>query len=158
MQTNVATNRDPDHELWVLLHQTSDVIAKAREDELREFGISEIQAGVLFVVKTAKAPVTPAEVSRWLFREPHTVSGLLNRMEKQGLIRKAKDLERKNLIRVTLTEKGEKAYQRSINLHAIHTILSTLSQKERDSLRAHLEKLRGKGLKELGVKRQLPFP
>ena len=156
MELNMATDRD--YELWVLLHQTSDIIARARDDELRGFGVSEVQAAVLFVVKNAQVPVTPAEISRWLFREPHTVSGLLNRMVKQGLIKKEKNLERKNLIRVTLTKKGEEAYQRSEEQRGIQKILSTLSQKERDNLRAHLGKLRSKGLKELGLKRQLPFP
>jgi DNA-binding MarR family transcriptional regulator len=156
MKTSVTTDRD--YELWVLLHQASDAVGRARDDELRPAGISMIQAGVLFIVKTAKAPVTPAEISRWLFREPHTVSGLLNRMQKQGLITKTKDLERKNLIRVTLTEKGEKAYKKSRQMKVVPKILSRLSQNERDNLRAYLEKLRSKAFKELGIKRQLPFP
>lgn len=39
------------------------------------------------------------------------MSGLLDRMEKQGLVRKVNDLERKNPIRVAVTEKGEEAYR-----------------------------------------------
>jgi DNA-binding MarR family transcriptional regulator len=156
MKTTVVNNQD--YELWVLLHQVSDAISKAREEELRQYGISMIQAGVLFIVKTAKAPVTPAEISRWLFREPHTVSGLLNRMEKQGLIKKTKDLDRKNLIRVTLTDKGEKAYQKSRQMKVVPKILNRLSQKEREAFRAQLEKLRTKSLNEIGMKRKLPFP
>lgn len=156
METNVAT--DQSYELWVLLHQACDAVARARDNELREVGISWIQAAVLFIVKAVKAPATPAEISRWLFREPHSVSGLLNRMQKQGLLKKVKDLKRKNLIRVTLTEKGEEAYQRSRELKAIHGIMSSLSPKKRDNLRAYLEALRNKALGELGVKRRLPFP
>ena len=156
MKTTVVN--DQDYELWVLLHQVSDAITKAREEELRQYNISMIQAGVLFIVKNAKAPVTPAEISRWLFREPHTVSGLLNRMQKQGLIKKTKDLDRKNLIRVTLTDKGEKAYQKSRQMKVVPKILNRLSQKERDAFRSQLEKLRTKSLNEIGMKRKLPFP
>jgi DNA-binding MarR family transcriptional regulator len=156
MKTTVVS--DQDYELWVLLHQVSDAITKAREEELRQYNISMIQAGVLFIVKNAKAPVTPAEISRWLFREPHTVSGLLNRMQKQGLIKKTKDLDRKNLIRVTLTDKGEKAYQKSRQMKVVPKILNRLSQKERDAFRSQLEKLRTKSLNEIGMKRKLPFP
>ena len=105
METNVAT--DQDYELWVLLHQACSPMARARDDELGPVGISRMQAAVLFIVRAITAPATPAEVSRWLFREPHTVSGLLNRMEKHGLVRKIKDLGRKNMIRIVITEKGE---------------------------------------------------
>ena len=156
METNMAADRD--YKLWVLLHQACDAMIRARENELRPIGISRMQAAVLFIVKAVTAPATPAEISHWLFREPHTVSGLLDRMEKQGLIRRVKDLERKNLIRVVITEKGEEAYQRSREMKVIHKILSHLSQKEYDNLWAYLETLRNKALGEIGVGYQLPFP
>jgi DNA-binding MarR family transcriptional regulator len=157
MKTALASH--PDYELWVLMHQTCDAIIRARENELRQkIGISRMQRAVLFIVKTTKVPATPAEISRWLFREPHSVSGLLNRMEKQGLVRKVKDLDRKNLIRIAITEKGEEAYQQSEDLKAIPNILSCLTRKKKENLKAYLEALRTKALAEIGVRRPLPFP
>ena len=156
METNASTDRDC--ELWMLLQQACDSTRRARGNELREFGISMMQAAVLFIVKSIEGPATPAEISRWLFREPHTVSGLLERMEKQGLVRRVKDLERKNMIRVEITEKGEEAYQGSRELKVIRTILSSLSPEERDTIRPYLEALRNTALRELGVKHRLPFP
>lgn len=38
MKTDVAA--DPDYALWVLLRQATDPMARARENELREFGIT----------------------------------------------------------------------------------------------------------------------
>jgi DNA-binding MarR family transcriptional regulator len=156
MKTVVASRED--YELWVLLDQTCAAMMRAKENELRPAGISGMQAAVLFIVKTVKGPATPAEISRWLFREPHSVSGLLNRMEKDGLVRKVKDLDRKNLIRVALTEKGEEAYQRSREMKVISEILSCLTRKKKENLRASLEALRNKAVAEIGVRRQLPFP
>ena len=156
METNVAT--DGDFKLWVLLSQTCHAIVTASENELRQIGISSGQAAVLSIVKTVTVPATPAEISRWLFRQPHTVSGLLNRMEKQGLVRKVNDLERKNMIRIVITEKGEQAYQRSRGVKVIRKILPCLSPEERDNLRTYLETLRNKALGEIGIKYQLPFP
>ena len=156
METNIAI--DPNYELWVLLQQACSAMSRARENELREFGISRMQAAVLFRVKITNGPVTPAEISRWLFREPHTVSGLLDRMEKQGLIRKVRDMKRKNQIRVVITDKGEGLWQRSSEMKVVHSIMSSLSPKQRDALRPYLETLRSKALKELGVKQPLPFP
>jgi len=156
MKTNIPA--DPEYELWVLLHQACDAMIRARENELRKFGISRMQAAVLFIIKAIDGQATPAEISRWLFREPHTVFGLLKRMEKQGLVRRVKDLERKNMIRVTITEKGEEACRQSRDMKVIRTILSGLSPEQRDNLKPYLETLRKRALGKLGVSHQLPFP
>ena len=146
-------------ELWALLSQAANALSRAADNELRPVGITMMQAAVLFFVKNAKAPATPAEISRWLFREPHTVSQLLMRMETQGLVKRTKDLEYKNMIRITLTEKGEEAYKQQTEMRAIGKILSSLSQEECDKLGAHLKKLRDEAIRELDARpRQLPFP
>ena len=73
-------------------------------------------------------------LSRLLLREAHTMSGLIKRMEKQSLVEKSKDLEKKNLVRVTLTEKGEQAFQRQSDAGVTPRITSCLSKKELDNL------------------------
>jgi DNA-binding MarR family transcriptional regulator len=149
---------DRDYEAWVLLHQAHDAMQKARNRQLKTVGLSSSQAAVLFIVKNVEGPATPAEISRWLFREPHSVSGIIRRMEQQGLVRKENNLPRKNLVRVVITEKGEEAYQRSREITVIHNILSDLSPKQHDDLRAYLRVLRDKALGEVGTNHQLPFP
>jgi DNA-binding MarR family transcriptional regulator len=146
-------------ELWALLSQASNAMSRVADSELSQVGISMMQAAVLVFVKNAKEPVIPAHISRWLFREPHTVSQLLMRMEKQGLVKRTKDLDRKNQVRITLTEKGEKAFQKQSEMRGIGKILSTLSPEECNKLGASLRKLRDEAIKELDARpRQLPFP
>lgn len=153
------TDADQDFELWSLLHQARDAIAKAREDELKELDISMIKAAVLFFAKNMEGPPTPAKISRALFREPHTISGLLDRMEAQGLVQRVHDLQRKNLVRVEVTEKGNEFYHRTRERRRIISkIMGVLTDQERKELRASLIKLRNKALRELGVKYRLPFP
>jgi len=157
MGTNVTTYGK--RELWALLSQASNALGRVADSELSQVGISMMQAAVLVFVKNSKEPVIPAHISRWLFREPHTVSQLLMRMEKQGLVKRTKNLDRKNQLRITLTEKGEKAYQKQIEMRSIGKILSTLSTEECDKLGARLKKLRDEAVKELDSKpRELPFP
>jgi DNA-binding MarR family transcriptional regulator len=118
-----------------------------------------IQGAVLYFVKNAKEPVIPAHISRWLFREPHTVSQLLMRMERQGLIKRTKDLDHKNQLRITLTEKGEKAYQKQIEMRVISEILSSISPEECDKLGANLKIMRDEAIRVLDSRtRELPFP
>jgi len=147
---------DEDYNLWVLLHQTTDVVLRARQKELDQFGISVIEVGVLVVTQAIGEKATPSEISRWIFREPHTVSALLNRMEKRGLVRKTQDLDRKNLVRVSITEKGQQAYDKSTRRKSIHKIMSSLSEQERQQLRSCLQKLQNKAFKELIVEYKPP--
>ncbi|MCJ7808157.1 MAG: MarR family transcriptional regulator [Dehalococcoidia bacterium] len=157
MGTNVTTYGK--RELWALLSQASNALGRVADSELSQVGISMMQAAVLVFVKNSKEPVIPAHISRWLFREPHTVSQLLMRMEKQGLVKRTKDLDRKNQVRITLTEKGEKAYQKQSEMRGIGKILSILSPEECNKLGASLKKLRDEAIKELDTRpRQLPFP
>jgi len=147
---------DEDYNLWVLLHQTTDAVLRARQKELDQFGISVIEVGVLVVTQAIGEKATPSEISRRIFREPHTVSALLNRMEKRGLVKKTHDLDRKNLVRVSITDKGQQAYHKSTMRKSIRKIMSSLSEEERQQLRSCLEKLRNKAFKELIVEYKPP--
>lgn len=74
------------YEIWALLEQVDAGMARARENETRPYGISMMQVRVLSLLQAVNEPITPTAIARLLFREPHTVSQLLGRMEKQGLI------------------------------------------------------------------------
>ena len=99
-------------EVWGLLHKVQHLLHRAREMELENDGLSTVAAGVLSFVDASKKPVTPSMLSRYLHRQPHTISGLVSRMENQGLVKKVKDLERKNQVHVTLTKKGKRLAQK----------------------------------------------
>jgi len=149
--------------LWLRLVRTKDVIHRAREEELRAGGIeSSTQAAILFLVRELGDRATPAEISRHLFRRSHGISTIISRMESKGLVKKIKDLDRKNLVRVEVTENGWKAYDYAAKLTSIHRIMSTLSQKECHELNGLLDKLcdraseKGRIDREL-LKRTLPL-
>ena len=153
---DIATN--PDYILWTWLRQTSDAIHKARDKELKKYGATSILFGVLFIIQAIGDRATPAEISRWLFREPHSVSGLLSRMEKGGLVRRVKDLEKKNMVRVIVTEKGRQACHEAQMHDRLHEIMSSLSEEQRQQLRSSLQTLRDTALQELRVERKPLFP
>lgn len=136
---------------WVMLHQARDAIFKVREKELKKYGISATKASVLFNIQAIGYKATPSEIARHLLRESHSVSSILDRMEKQGLVKKVKDLDRKNMVRVYLTDKGQKVYDKAAKRESICEIISCLSDEERRQLISSLKKLRNKALKQLGL-------
>jgi len=149
---------DQDYDLWVLLNQVQSLMMNARDTELMEHGTTAMQAAVLFIINSIGEEAIPAEISRWLLRKPATVSGLLDRMEKAGLIERVKDLPRKNLVRIRLTEKGRQAYKQSLKREAIHKTMSCLSEEERKQLASILVKLRKRVTEVLRHREEIPFP
>ncbi len=153
---NLAST-DQDYALWLLLLKVRRCISKTRDKELSPYDITPEQAGVLFIVQALNNKTTPAEISRLTFREPHTVSVLISRMEKKGLVKKVRDMDKKNMIRVAITEKGEQAYDQSSQRATIHNKMSALSEAERQQLMSLLQRLRDQALKELEEYSKPPF-
>lgn len=137
--------------LWMMLHQARDAIFKLREREVKKFGISIPKAEILFTIEAIGYPATPTEISRHLLREFHSISSILSRMEKQGLVKKVNDLNRKNLVRVSMTDKGRQVYHEAARRETILKILSCLSETEGQQLESSLKKLRDEALKNLGI-------
>jgi len=128
--------------LWGRLFLTTTLVERAREVELSRVKISLIQAMVLYALKLSKEPLTPSRLARMLCREPHSMSALIDRMEKQGLVKKKHDLFPKNLVRVVVTAKGEEAFQRQRSVNAVINITSSLTKEERETLGSCADKLR----------------
>ena len=156
-RTKFYSTEDQDQDLWLLLTHARYAVFRAREKELIRYGVSPEQMGLLFVVQALGNKATPAAISRHILRQPHTVSALVDRMARRGLVKKLKDLDRKNLVRVVMTEKGQKAYEFSTKRGPIHRIMNTLTAEERAELKSYLTKLLIKARKEIGLDRdELP--
>jgi DNA-binding MarR family transcriptional regulator len=149
---------DEDHDLWMLLTHARYAIYRAREKELQRYGVSPEQVGVLFIVQALGNQATPSQISRYILRQPHTVSALIERMADKGLVKKVHDLDKKNLVRVSLTEKGQKIYDSSTKRGPIHKIMGILSSEERSQFRNILDKLHLRARKEIGLDQEQDYP
>jgi len=148
---------DDKYKLAWLIFRVRTLLYRTRDKELTPYDVKPRQAAVLMVAAAIGDKATPAEISRWLLREPHTVSGILDRMEKKGLVNRVKDLERKNMIRVTLTEKGQKAYRAVRKKGVYHKIIGVLTEEEQGQLASLLTKIQEKAIKVSEFKIR-PFP
>ena len=149
---------DEDYGLIVLLGLTRRMVEKLRQEELSRYGLRHRQASVLFYTQLLGGEVTYRDLARWMFRDYHTISAIVNRMEKDGLVRKIKHRDEKKNIRIVLTTKGQEAYQQAMKRESIHQMMSYLSKEERQQLRSSLEKLQNAVLKALGMNYKPPFP
>ena len=150
---------DKEYELWHLLAQANGGMLRARENELSQFDIPAIQAGVMFVIAASDDPVSIKDISGWLVREHHTISSLVSRMESKGLVKKIKNKPRNGVVGVTLTKKGKTLFhQQNEERKAIARIISVLSSEEQGTLKKLLVKLRDGAHSELTAYRKPPFP
>ncbi len=133
---------DRDYDLWLLLARTHYRVKQARTSELRRLGLTPEQAGILYYVNASGNNAMPTEISRWMMREPQTITSVIDRMEKKGLIKKSRDDERKNVVRISLTDKGRRVLEHSNQRESFHKIMSVLSDEKRESLREILNDLR----------------
>jgi DNA-binding MarR family transcriptional regulator len=151
MNSDQYPTTDDEIKLWVIFYRAAYVIKRNRERELAKHGITWIQSSVLETIKKSEEPMTPTDIARKLFRQSHTISELIKRMEKQQLVQRLRDLKKKNVIRVLLTGKGEELLAKAHQNQVVHEILSVLEEKERNQLLQMMTSLLDKATETLNM-------
>jgi MarR family 2-MHQ and catechol resistance regulon transcriptional repressor len=127
-------------DIWVTMFHTKDAINKLRQKELEPYGISPEQSGILALLGSRQESPTPADISRWMFRERSSVTIILNRMVAKGLVKKTTDPVKKNRVRISLTKKGKEVLEQVKRQGAcIDRIMSNLTDEQRAQLHTCLK-------------------
>ncbi len=148
----IAKLNDPIINLVALLDQTNDIIYRAEDLEIEKHKISLAQLKVMYIILKGKDKkgVTLGDLSKLMLREPNSISTLMNRMEKAGLVKKHRDTE-ENKIFVSITSKGRDITLNKVTEESMKAIVSTLTERQQHQLRVYLQKLREKGRQVLGL-------
>lgn len=150
--------------LWTLLHHSADALAAVRAKEIAKFNITALEHRVLLQIpimeNTPGVKVTASELSRWIFRNRSSLSALLARMEKRGLVRIVPQPGDKKSRIIKITEKGKELSEKGFNegMTFVNRTISSLSEEERQQLWVIVRKLRNKAYRELKLTRNPPFP
>lgn len=150
--------KDKNYLLWRLLLQTHNAMVKARGRELAQYNLTRRQAAILQIVQATGGDVSAYRIARWIILEPHSLVKVLNRMEKNGLVKRSIKKGVRKESKIALTEKGIEAYEEVCLLSSIDTILSVLSERQFDELWIILKLLRDEAMREVRIKAPLPFP
>jgi len=142
---------DKEYDIWILLSRVYHLIAMLRKLELSKFDILPVQSYILFVIKALGDDTTPSRVSEYVYQQRSSISDILNRMVKQGLIKKTSTSGSKKRVIVTLTEKGEKALALSKQRKYLHRVMSAIPDEKKQLLESGLELLRDSAVNELSI-------
>jgi len=127
------------YSIWGKITEVYDLICKARSVELRKLGLSAEQSKILRVLMVENGTSTINEISEITLKRHNTISLIIKRMEKAGLVKREKR-NSSNRYQITITEIGIKLFE-TMSLTSIDMIFSTLSSDERKTLITLLDKL-----------------
>lgn len=142
-----ATPRDS---RWYVRHyigQARDLMIKARQKELNPYHITPQQASILIFLYHLGHKATLSELSKDTGRGINTLSPQMTGMEKDGLVKKGREVPKSTLLSFELTEKGREIAQSTMRIRSVETIMAVLSEEERQQMISMLQKIIGKAEK-----------
>ena len=99
----------------------------------REFGLTESQVGVLEAIFHL-GPLHQGELCRKILRSGSNVTTVVDNLERDGLVRRARDASDRRIQIVHLTEKGRELVGRALPVH-VGRIARTMSALDPDEQR-----------------------
>jgi len=127
--------------LWLLLHRVRDMISLCEDSVFKEYGITMEQFGLLATAKGSGGSLRPTDLASLLERSPNSMSMLVDRMVKAGLVKRTRDKKDRRVVNVFLTSKGENTLEPAapVGWELIQKILSPISDKDKKDLASQLE-------------------
>jgi DNA-binding MarR family transcriptional regulator len=142
----------PAVQAWRQLYLTYSAIFKAIERSISSTGVTLPQALALNTIRTGEGPMTPSRLAHYLTQETQSVTGLIDRMEKQGWVRRVRDLPDRRAIRLELTEEGAAKLTETTapGFEITDRMFSRLKEDELEQLTAMLGRVYMSAMEHLG--------
>ncbi len=132
------------HRLWVLSVELHEVFAKVVDGICASVGLGRPQFEILFVLKYSVKPVRIADLASYTHQNPNSVSMLVDRMAKQGLVKRVRSTRDRRVVTVKLTDHGNHVVTQAMPTawQMIKAQLSVFSDSEISLFSVVLEELR----------------
>jgi DNA-binding MarR family transcriptional regulator len=102
---------------YTALRQAWLAVNRLAEARLGKIGLTPETLAVLWAARDYPGRLIPAEIARMTHRENQTIAGLLNRMEKAGLIQRISKRKGKPFTEVKITEQGRRLCDEGVPIH-----------------------------------------
>ena len=129
--------------VWLLLPRVGYALDLCHDVIFAKYGITNEQWRVHACIKS-RGPLRPVDIASLLERAPNSVSMIVDRMVKAGLVRRTRDRKDRRTVLVSLTTKGDEAVRPAVAAawEFINKLLSLLSHDEQRALAGALEALK----------------
>jgi DNA-binding MarR family transcriptional regulator len=107
-----------------------------------------------YMTEVSGGPITITDLAPVLYHNVNTVSSMIDRMEKKGLVEKVRDLADRRAIRLKITPEGGEVFSNASrpSRELIKRLFSVFSDEELVTLISLMEKLKTKIREELDIK------
>jgi DNA-binding MarR family transcriptional regulator len=149
--------KDKGMQTWMLIRQTHILCDQLAEQTLLDTGLTQETTFVLSILDKAdkaKEIMIPADLARYTSRANQTLAGLINRMEKNGLVQRIKKAQGHPYTEVVITPKGKQAVKNATKVYEklMHNVGMLLPVKDHDILQHRLETIRDDVAAQLRLK------
>ena len=142
-------------DLWILMSRVDSLIRRSCELELAPLGLTTEQASILDNLSRVNGSASIADIANATVRQYNSVTTLVNRMIKTGLISKERTPNNGRYM-IHMTDKGKKLHIK-ITTNAIEMAFYDLPIGEKQKLFEILKMLLEKSRKNLGMDFRPPF-
>jgi DNA-binding MarR family transcriptional regulator len=118
--------------LWRQLYQTYTLLKQCEDQIFEEHGLTTEQYAVLVSISYLGQPARVTDIARWLERSPNSISMIVDRMVKAGLVRRARDKRDRRVVFVSKTSKAESLFRPAsmASCESVGKILSAIPHKD----------------------------
>jgi len=130
--------------LWRGLYQTYTLLKQCEDQIIEEHGLTTEKYAILVTMSYLDEPARITDIARWLERSTNSISMIVDRMVKAGLVTRRRDTRDRRVVYVSFTSKGENALKPSSRemFKTVQEHVSSLSQGDRRALLNLLSTLR----------------
>jgi DNA-binding MarR family transcriptional regulator len=145
---------------WLLIHQSHNLMNRSENAVFAKLGLTTRKHSVLLAIDNLPDPVTVTNVANWLDRNSNGVSMLVDRMVKDGLISRVRDMPDRRSVRLKITPRGEKLVEESRRLtwQLFQSLFFEIPEEELQKVGNLLEKVRGRAFDFLKVDQSTQRP
>jgi DNA-binding MarR family transcriptional regulator len=122
--------------LWRQLYQTYTLLKQCEDRIIEKHGLTTEQYAILVSISYLGEPARITDIARWLERSTNSISMIVDRMVKVGLVKRTRSKADRRVVYVAFTSKAENVFKPSTRamFETVRKHMLPLSQKDRSTL------------------------
>jgi DNA-binding MarR family transcriptional regulator len=129
---------------FIGLNRVAHIIDGLLERQLAKFSINRSEYTLLDVLKETGSSLRPSDLKIWLHLAKHTITMLINSLEKKGFVQRRIDDSDRRSLQISLTSRGWELIGQimPVRRQVAHEVMSCLPEEQIERMDAWLETLR----------------
>lgn len=121
---------------WRQVYQTYNLLKQCQDQICGEYGLTVEQYSVLVVLNYMGGPARVTDIAQWLVHSPNSISMIVDRMVKAGLVKRTRDRTDRRVVWVTPTSKANTALKQAHSevLKFVRVVFQPLSYEDENTL------------------------